>query len=175
MLHRRYLPSQAGTGLIVHRHDARGPALDPETLGVALQRGVRLALLVVVPHILEARELGLAHDGPALRAWVLHDFAGRHVDDVRLAVLYILGKRVCVCQSMDGKDRSGRLERCVVRVGGYRRKNTTLVIHRDIVLLLTHLLLVLEQSRVCVDELLLGRSIGELEHGDSVDGRHLGS
>ena len=39
----------------------------------------------------------------------------------------------------------------------------------------TDLLLVLEEGRVCVDELLLGRRIRQLEHGDSVDGRHRGS
>lgn len=61
--------------------------VDGEVLGGRLELAVRLALVIVVPHVLEAGKLGLADDGVALRPGVLLGNADGEREDVRLAVL----------------------------------------------------------------------------------------
>jgi hypothetical protein len=75
------------TGLEEYSHNPRRTALNSKPLGITLERRVCLAFVVIVPHIVEAGELGLAHYGPALCAGIFHDEAGVKREDIGFAVL----------------------------------------------------------------------------------------
>ncbi|RYP86982.1 hypothetical protein DL769_000625 [Monosporascus sp. CRB-8-3] len=78
-------------GLEVDRQDPRRTAGDAVPPGPLPERRVCLVLLVVVPHVVEARELGLGHYGPALAPRVVGRLADAKREDVGLAVLFVAG------------------------------------------------------------------------------------
>ena len=107
----------------VHVHCQRRAATLVLGADGGLERLVGGALLVVVAHVVEAREDGLAEDGVALAARVVAQPRGRAADEVRLAVL---GKSTPSKVEVGGRGKGGWMADSGVvveqlGVGGNRR------------------------------------------------------